>query len=227
MNVAPRRHTGAPAPWVRLLIVAVLMTPTTGNLLAQKPTNQFWPELDVYWTPAEHQRTFLEISASADQEGSKREDSIGLYQDYLFLPAGYFRGGLRYTKSAHDNSYQEIRGVGEATLKVWSRGLARLVNRSRVELRDVNGDWSYRIRDRLHLQRLPASPTGLALAPYMTFEAYYYSQFRTIQRLGGRVGSEAHVRGPAYIDLYIARQDNSRTEPRYINALGLTVKLTY
>ena len=110
---------------------------------------------------------------------------------------------------------------------MWSRGLARLVNRSRFELRDVNGDWSYRIRDRLHLQRIPASPTGLALAPYITFEAYYYSQFRTIARIGGRVGSEAHVRGPAYVDLYIARQDNSRTEPRYINALGLTLKLTY
>lgn len=194
---------------------------------AQKPTNQFWPELDVYWTPAEHQRTFLEISASADQEGSKREDSIGLYQDYLFLPRGYFRGGLRYTRSARDNSYQEFRGVGEATLAVWSRGLARLVNRSRFELRDVNSDWSYRIRDRLHLQRISPNPTGLALAPYITFEAYYYSQYRTIQRLGGRVGTEAHVRGPAYVDLYVARQDNSRTQPRYINALGLTVKLTY
>jgi hypothetical protein len=205
----------------------VLVTSLGGALSAQKPTNQFWPELDIYWTPAEHQRTFLEISSSAEQEGSKREDSIGLYQDYLFLPRGYYRGGLRYTHSAHDNSYREIRGVGEATLRVWSSGLVRLVNRSRFELRDVNGEWSYRIRDRLHLQRVPPSPAGLALAPYITFEAYYYSQFNTIARIGGRVGSEAHIHGPVYIDLYVARQDNSRTLPRYINALGLTAKLTY
>ena len=193
----------------------------------QKPTNELWPELDVYWTPAAHQRTFLELSASAEQESAKRDDSIGLYQDYLMLPAGYFRAGLRYTKSAHDNSYQEYRFVGEGTFRIWSRGLARLVNRARFELRDVNSDWSYRIRDRLHLQRVPPSQTGLALAPYLTFEAYYFSQYRTIARLGARAGSEARIHGPASIDLYVARQDNSRTAPKYINALGVTLKLNF
>lgn len=194
---------------------------------AQKPTNQIWPELDVYWTPAEHQRTFLELSASTEQESAKREDTIGLYQDYLLLPAGYWRAGFRYTKSARDNSYQEYRIVGEGTFRAWSRGMARLVNRARFELRDVNSEWSYRIRDRLHFQRVPPSQKGLALAPYITFEAYYDSQYKTIARIGGRVGSEARVYGPAAIDLYIARQNNSRTLPKYINALGLTVKLNY
>ena len=211
----------------RLLLVAGMMTATTRIVAAQKPTNQFWPELDVYWTPAEHQRTFLEISSSADQDGPKREDSIGLYQDYLRLPAAYFRGGFRYTRSANDNSYREYRIVGEATLETWANGLLRLVNRSRLEIRDVNDAWSYRIRDRLHLQRHAAGPTRLALAPYVTFEAYYYSQYRTIAKLGARVGSEARIYGPASVDLYIARQNNSRTTPKYVNALGLTVKLTY
>ena len=36
--------------------------------------------------PAEHQRTMLELSSSVEQEGSKRQDAVGLYQDYLFLP---------------------------------------------------------------------------------------------------------------------------------------------
>jgi hypothetical protein len=194
---------------------------------AQKPTTQFWPELDVYWTPAEHQRTFLELSSSTDQDGPKREDTIGLYQDYLMLPAGYLRGGFRYTHSVHDNSYVEYRFVGEGTFRVWARGLARLVNRSRLELRDVNNAWSYRIRDRLHFQRIPVNDKGFAFAPYITFEAYYYSQYNTIAKIGGRVGSEAHVYGPAWIDLYVARQNNSRTLPKYVNALGLTTKLTY
>ena len=194
---------------------------------AQKPTTEFWPELDVYWTRAEHQRTFLEISSSTEREGPKREDTIGLYQDYLMLPAAYFRGGFRYTRSAHDNSYQEYRFVGEATAQAWAKGLARLVNRSRLEIRDVNNAWSYRIRDRLHFQRVPPTQTGLALAPYITFEAYYYSQYNTIARLGGRVGSEARIHGPVSIDLYFARQNNTRTLPKYVNALGLTTKLTY
>lgn len=207
--------------------IAVVALCVGGVVHAQQPTTELWPELDVYWTPAAHQRTFLELSSSTEQEGPKHENTIGLYQDYLMLPAGYVRGGFRYTRSARNNSYQEYRFVGEATFQTWARGLARLVNRTRLEIRDVNNAWSYRIRDRLHFQRVPASQAGLALAPYITFEAYYYSQYNTIARLGGRVGSEARVWGPASVDLYVARQNNTRTLPRYINALGLTVKLTY
>lgn len=210
--------------WVTVFLLAVGGGPSAH---AQKPTTEFWPELDIYWTPALHQRTFFELSSSAEREGSKREDSIGLYQDYLMLPGGYWRGGFRYTFSARDNSYKEYRIVGEGTFRTWSRGLARLVNRTRLEIRDVNNAWSYRIRERAHLQRVPVNDKGLALAPYVTFEAYYYSQYNTIARLGGRVGSEARVWGPASVDVYFARQNNTRTRPKYINALGLTTKLTY
>jgi hypothetical protein len=194
---------------------------------AQKPATEFWPELDVYWSPARHQRTFFELSSSADREGPEREQTIGLYQDYLRLPAIYFRGGFRYTFSTHDNSYRESRIVAETAFQTWTSGLARLLNRTRVEIRDVNNAWSYRIRDRLHLQRTPPKPDGLALAPYITFEAYYYSQYRSIARIGGRVGTEARIGGPVSVDLYIARQNNSRMLPRYVNALGLTTKLTF
>ena len=205
--------------------VLVVLVAAAGH--AQKPTTEFWPELDVYWTPAVHQRTFLELSSSSEREGPKREDSIGLYQDYLMLPVGYWRGGFRYTVSAHDNSYREYRFVGEGTFRTWSRGLVRFVNRTRLEIRDVNDAWSYRIRERAHLQRIPVNDKGLGLAPYVTFEAYYYSQYNTIARLGGRVGSEARVWGPVGVDVYFARQDNTRTLPRYVNAIGLTTKLTY
>ena len=181
----------------------------------------------MYWQPAEHQRTFLELSASTEREGAKREATVGLYQDYLMLPAMFFRGGYRYTFSTRDASYRESRIVTEANITAYSSHPMRLVNRSRLELRWVNGESSYRIRDRLHLQRMPADPKGLALAPYVTFEAYYDSRYRTIARIGGRVGTELHVYGPTSMDVYIARQSNSRSEPRYVNALGVTAKLNY
>jgi hypothetical protein len=83
------------------------------------------------------------------------------------------------------------------------------------------------VRDRLHLQRLAATQSGLALAPYVTFEAYYDSRFNSIARLAGRIGSEARLGKRSAIDVYIARQNNTRETPRYINALGVTMKLTY
>jgi hypothetical protein len=190
-------------------------------------TSELWPELDVYWQPAEHQRTFLELSASAEQEGSKRQATAGLYQDYLFLPSGYVRGGYRFTFSTHDASYRESRLVGEWVERVLSHGMARLVNRARFEMRWVNGEPSYRIRERLHFQRVPPKPRGLALAPYGTVEVYYDSRFGAISRLAGRVGTEARLVGPASVDVYVARQDNLRELPSYVNALGMTIKLVY
>lgn len=105
--------------------------------------------------------------------------------------------------------------------------MERLVDRARVELRWVNAQYSYRVRERLHFQRVPPKPKGLALAPYGTFEAYYDSRFRSIARLAGRVGSEAQLARRVSIDVYVARQNNSRDTPRYVDALGVTMKLSY
>jgi hypothetical protein len=209
----------------RSVSVAALLVWIATSASAQ--ATELWPELDVYWRPAEHQRTFLELSASSDRDSPKREGTVGLYQDYLRLPTGYLRGGYRFSFSTHDASYRESRIVGEGVVTCYSKGLARLVDRVRVELRWVNSQYSYRIRERLHLQRVPPKPKGLALAPYGTFEVYYDSRFRTIARLAGRVGSEAQLARRVAIDVYVARQNNSRDTPRYVNALGVTTKLSY
>jgi hypothetical protein len=194
---------------------------------AQSVTTETWPEVDVYWRPAVHQRTFLEMSASSEREGSKREATVGLYQDYLNLPFGYLRGGYRYTFSTRDASYRESRLVGEgvASMPVLSR--FRLVNRGRLEWRWVNGDPSYRVRERIQLQLVSKTGRGPAWTPYGTFEAYYDSRYRTIARLGGRVGTEARLSRRLSTDVYLARQDNSRGTPEGLNALGVVLKLNY
>lgn len=194
---------------------------------AQKPTTEFWPELDVYWQPALHQRTFVELSEAAEREGVKHEASVGLYQDYLDLPLFYVRAGYRYTFSIRDASYRESRIVTEGTITAYSTTLVRLLNRTRVEFRFVNGEYSYRIRDRVHFQRLSQRSKGLRLAPYGTVEVYYDSRYNTIARIGARVGTEARLGRRVGIDLYIARQNNTRSEPRYVNALGITTKVTF
>jgi hypothetical protein len=192
---------------------------------AQQATNELWPELDVYWTPAKHQRTMLELSGSSEREAAKKEATAGLYQDYLQLPRGYLRAGYRFTFSTRDASYRESRIVGEATARVAGSTSWRFVERSRAELRWVNGDYSWRLRERLHLQRFFASPVRFDPRPYGTFEAYYDSRYDTISRLAGRAGVEVRLWPGSDIDVYLARQENSRGEPPRVNALGVTVKV--
>ena len=208
------------------LIVAHVLLP--GIAAAQSTSTEIWPELDIYWRPAERQRTMLELSTSTEREGSKREGSIGIYQDYLSLPRYYVRAGYRFTFSIRDASYRESRLLGEGTIGSQVAELIRLVNRTRLELRWINGEYSYRIRDRLHLQRQQRSATALTLWPYGTFEAYYDSRHRSISRLGGRVGAETPLARKVSIDVYVARQNNLRSEaPRRVNALGMTTRLSY
>ncbi|MBW8770678.1 MAG: hypothetical protein JF589_13050 [Gemmatimonadetes bacterium] len=197
----------------------------TAATAGAQASSELWPELDVYWTPAKHQRTMLELSRSSEREAAKQQASVGLYQDYLQLPSGYLRAGYRYTFSTNDASYRESRIVTEVTTRVAGATSWRLVERTRAEFRWVNGDYTWRLRERLHLQRFFSSPVRFDPRPYGTFEAYYYSQYNTIARLAGRVGVEFRVWRASDIDLYLARQENSRGEPRRVNALGLTLKL--
>jgi hypothetical protein len=205
------------------LVITVAFTSEAGA--QQSVTSEFWPEVDVYWTPAKHQRTFLELGSSSEREGPKREATIGLYQDYLSLPRYYLRGGYRFTFSTRDASYRESRGVAEAAVRIVNGATWRLVERTRLELRWFDSEYSYRVRERLHLQRFPPTPWKWDTRPYATAEAYYDSRYNTIARLGARVGVEFRLWKESDIDIYLARQENSRGEPARVNALGVTLKL--
>jgi hypothetical protein len=93
----------------------------------------------VYWRPAERLRTFLQLAGSEEREGSKREATVGLYQDYLRLPRVFFRAGYVFIFSTRDASYRESRGVAEANVTVANWRRLRLVNRPRLEPRWANG----------------------------------------------------------------------------------------
>ncbi|HEY4129064.1 MAG TPA: DUF2490 domain-containing protein [Gemmatimonadaceae bacterium] len=211
--------------WNRAICIAALLA--TGAVRVSAQASELWPEIDVYWQPAVHQRTFLELSKASDRDGPSQQGTIGLYQDYLDLPLGYLRGGYRFTSSTHDASYRESRFVGEGVIAVASVATMRLLSRSRLEFRTVNGEYSYRVRERLHLQRVPPTPTRFMLAPYVTAEVYYDSRYGVISRLAGRVGSEAKLARNVGIDVYIARQNNLRDSPKYVQALGLVTKLSF
>ena len=224
MTLAPGMPRWRRTLW-RGLFGIVAISPCA--LPAQSVVSEHWPELDIFWRPAVHQRTMLELSIVTEREAVQRDAAIGLYQDYLHLPFGYLRGGYRYTFSTPDASYRESRIVAEgvASWPIWRR--FRALNRTRVEWRWINGDPSYRVRDRVQLQ-LPSTTTrGLTWTPYGAFEAYYDSRFNAISRLEGRAGAEARINRRLSTELYLARQENSRGSPPAVNAVGITLKLSY
>ena len=212
---------------LRLAVLGLALAVPHTVLAQVTSTAEIWPELDVHWWTSNVMRTVLEMSLSTERERTSREATVGLFEDYHKLPGGYIRAGFRYTFSTTDASYQEYRGVGDAVLRVYGTKRVRLLNRTRGELRWVNGEYSYRLRDRLHLQRLPRDTTGRAWAPYGTAEVYYDSRYAGIPRIGGRVGTEVRLGHRARIDVYVAHQHDTRPERANISAFGVTTRLTY
>ena len=193
---------------------------------AQSPATELWPELDVYWRQAAHQRTFLKQD-QAEREGPHHQATVGLYQDYLNLPSAYLRLGYRYTFSTRDGSYRESRivaeGVGSSGL--WSR--LRGTSRTRFEGRWINGDPSYRVRERVQVQWESKDKSCPRWAPYASVEPYYDSRYRTIARMQERIGTDVELSRHVAAELYFARQDDSRGQPAAVNAIGVTLKLKY
>ncbi len=188
---------------------------------ARAQTTEYRPEVDIYYKWSNYTRTFFQLAGEAENSETPHDPLIGLFQDFLFVPDGYIGGGYRYNLHSY-----ESRPLIEAAFRVFKVGPVRLLNRNRVEWRWVDGKYSYRVRERAQVQRVPPA-TGLGLAPYAMLEAFYDSRFRTIARLAPRLGSEARLGGPASMDLYYLRQDNLRGRPAYVNIGGLIIKLTY
>lgn len=190
-------------------------------------SNSFWPEVDISRRPAKHQRILLELKGQAEQEVSQREAKIGLYQDYLWLPRGFVRAGYRYIFSTDDAGHRESRIDAEGTFNQPIGRGATFSDRLRWEFRWVNKKYSFRIRERVGLEHDVQGPNKLKLTPYGSFEMFYDSRFYTIARLEGRLGTKIAARGPVSFDPYLARQQNSRTSPHDINALGLRFALAF
>jgi len=211
--------------WRRLTLLFAFLG-TRG--VAAQTAQEWWPELDLYWQPSQRQRSLLELSRSAEREGAKSEGTIGLLQDYFTFPnGGFVRSGYKFTFSTRDASYRESRLLTEAHLKATTPYDTRFTNRSRVELRWVNGVYSYRLRDRIQLLRPTRGIGGQPIDPYANFEAYYDSRYNTIARLAWRLGGELPFSKRRHLDVYLAEQYNSRGSPPRVLALGMTLSLTY
>ena len=195
--------------------------------------SEVWPEVDVF-VPLNRKFRLLFI-ASVNQERETKnatEGKVGVHLDYLWKDALSFRVGYRYIFSL-DNSdpFKEHRIVIEQT---YHRSLGHqftLHDRNREELRWVDGDFSARYRNRLMVEyetKIFRHP----LIPYASAEAYYDSRFNTFNRTRYQAGLQIPLRQrdlwllfPRHqrvVEIYYSRQLDTRSEPRHLNAFGIT-----
>jgi Protein of unknown function (DUF2490) len=191
-----------------------------GPAAAQDTANEVWPEVDVWVQLNPKVKLFFPFSVSKSRETKEREGLIGARVDYRFNRYVSVRAGYGYLWSiSPTDPYSEHRPVGEVSLHAFPGASVHLVDRNRVDLRFINGDYSYRYRNRLRLERTFAVDRwarGRTLTPYAMEELGYDSRYDTFNRSRFSLGVETQFTQIVMVDLYVVRQDDSRASVEHL-----------
>ena len=220
------------------LFLTVIGTPV-GR--AQEPTTrtEFWPEVDVYINVKPKVRLhFLGTVSKSVEDGEIRnsqsyEGQFGAHVDYIPNNHIILRAGYRYGTAIgnNDDPFKEHRILTEQTLRKMLPGDLLLSDRNREDFRFIQGDFSFRYRNRVTLEREIHLVKGRPVTPYVSAEIFYDTRYRAWHRNRFAVGVQQPLRRnfiekmvlpkhQVVLDIYYLRQNDSRSETRHVNAFG-------
>jgi hypothetical protein len=203
---------------------------------------EWWPEVDAYVSLSDQFRLYLLATTARNRAEDFGEGMLGAHLDLFLKPIGRpwllrtpnvvkhhyltFRAGYRYAWDLNDSSHQEHRGLLEATFRYLPIARFVFVNRSRLDLRDVNGEQSWRYRNRSRLERDLRLGSRVA-TPYVMAEFFYDNRYDEWNRQRYFVGIEWPIGAASILDSYYCRQDDSRSSIAHVNAVGLALNLYF
>jgi len=228
--------------WMLVCVVALTAAFSSGARAQQDSENakQFWPEVDVYFPLNEKFRLFfLATTTKAQETRENTEGQVGAHLDYQLYRRVSLRTGYRYGFSlGGSDPFKEHRIIFEQTLRQPLPLQVLLSDRNREDLRWVNGEFSARYRNRVTLER-EFKLLNRAFTPYGSAEGFYDSRFNTWNRNRLAVGVQIafkrgtplikliHPKEQFVLDLYVTRQNDSRSQPSRVKALGMAFNIYF
>jgi hypothetical protein len=227
----------SPVVILALFLSVVVIGPRTAK--AQTTSNEVWPELDVYINVKPKIRLYFMGTTSRAVEdgeafnGTAFEAQIGAHIDYIPNKHVVLRTGYRFGTSVGDSDspYKEHRFLTEQTLRKLLPGSLLLSDRNREDFRFIDGDFSFRYRNRVTIERESHLFKQRAITPYGSAEIFYDTRYSAWNRNRLTAGVQTSLRrGPllkmllpkrqVILDLYYTRQNDSRSSTQHVNALG-------
>ena len=207
---------------------------------ASDTRTELWPEVDVYVPLNEKVRLyFLFTITRAEETKENTEGQFGAHVDYTVNKRLVLRAGYRYGFSLTETDpFREHRPIAEQTYREQLPLKILLSDRNREEFRIVNGDFSFRYRNRLMLEREFVIP-GRSITPYGAVEVYHDSRFNAWNRNRLTGGVQVQLkkalpllrlvtpRKQVIIDVYYTRQNDSRSQPRHLHAIGTALAIHF
>ena len=198
-----------------------------GGARGQGSHGEFWPEVDVFVGVAPSTRLLFLTSLTRAQDIQYQQAEVGAYVDSRLSPHWSVRAGYSFLGSTTNGSSREDRGVVALTYDVELPEAFRLLDRNRVDLRWVNGDFSARYRNRLRFERPVDLGRDRAITPYVQVEPYYYFSKNTIGRITSQIGAEWQMSRRFSLDGGFAHQNDRDAAVDNVNAIALTLTVNF
>jgi hypothetical protein len=226
----------ASRPWLLAALLIVFMGADAG---AQ--TTQLWPELSTYVKLTDQARLyFLATTVKEGRDSTSgefgpnldihihafgvREHWAGFRLDESKNRTLLVRIGYRYLPTYTGDDPVENRGVLEATARYpLIKGGVLVSNRSRMDFRFIEGEYSWRYRNRLSIER--EFPVGrVRVNPYVRAEVFYDSRVDEWSRTELVAGASFPVNDHWELEGYFDNQHDTGGSPnRTVRAIGAVV----
>ena len=201
---------------------------------------ELWPRVNVYVPLNEKSQLFFLFTVTkAEETREKTEAQFGAHIDYTVNKRLRLRAGYRYRFSLDETDpFKEHRPVLEQTYRERLPLGILLSDRNRQDFRIINGDFSFRYRNRLMLEREFLLP-GRSLTPYGSVEVYHDSRFHVWNRNRLTAGVQIQLkrampllrlvtpRKQVILDVNYTKQNDSRSQPHHLHAIGVALSIHF
>lgn len=190
-----------------------------------------WPELDLWVQLNPNEQLYFPIAISRGREVDYTEGLIGAHYDRRFNKYLSARAGYRFlwalSERGESDQYREHRLVAEVTPRTYVVAGIKVYDRNRFDLRIINGEVSWRYRNRVRAERVFAFSRQRALTPYVMTEFGYDSRYDEFNRVRLQAGGEYQFSPSLWLDLYYIRQWDDRSSVPLLNAIGVAVNIAF
>jgi Protein of unknown function (DUF2490) len=204
-------------------------------------SREFVPEVNAFVKLSDQTRLFLLGDVTRNLTKDSSEGELGAHLDftlkpilrpqlsegdwarnrYLWARAGYV---ALSTPDSRSSGPKERRGILEITGRVPLPNEVWLVNRGRLDLRDLEGESSsQRYRLRMGIER-EFTASGTVIVPYAQAEVFYDTRYDTWNRQLYQFGAEIELTKQWRLEPYYARQNDTRPSTAHVDRVGLVLK---